>query len=139
MGLTTIAIKDLYARPSFFDKSLGELIKKYGSLDKLFAAKKKNASLNLGNLGEILYKYKNPDKLKEAICQDFDLNLKVGAFVFKGFLKENNYKLYNTFYRYNNNSKIDKNTGHQVRVDYATNAVGTYRQAMNNGTRLMKY
>ncbi|MBR1461390.1 hypothetical protein IJ596_07170, partial [bacterium] len=139
MGLTSIAIEDLYERPSTFDSNLGKLVKKYGSLNKLFAAKDKNPSMKLGNLGEILYKYRNPEQLKNGVCQDFDLNLKVGAFVFKGFLKEQGNNLYNTFYRYNNNAEIDENTGNEIRKDYADNAFDTYQKAMKYATKLMRY
>lgn len=83
MGLTSIAVKDLYVRPQIFDTKLKSLVKEYGSLSKVFAAKKSNPSLNLGNLGNILYQHGSWTSLNRAIKKDYDLNLKVGAYIFK--------------------------------------------------------
>lgn len=83
MGLASIAIKDMYARPQVFDNQLKTLIKEYGSLSRVFLEKQNNPSLDLGNFGELLYEYKTWTNLRNAIRKDYDLNLKIGAYYFK--------------------------------------------------------
>ena len=138
LGLTTIILEDLYLRPVFFDKNLKNSIKKYGSLNKLFEAKKNNPALKLGPLGEILYKYKDPESLKKATTNDFDLNLKVGAIAFKGFLNDANGNLHAAFKRYNANTSINENTGRMIQDEYADSTLASYNQAMKHSTLLIK-
>lgn len=83
MGLTSIAIKDMYVRPQVFDNQLKALIKEYRTLSQVFLAKQNNPSLDLGNFGELLYEYKTWTNLRSAIKKDYDLNLKIGAYYYK--------------------------------------------------------
>ena len=86
MQLTTISLKDMYQRPGVYDSQMKQLIKKYGSLEKVLAAKKKNPSMDIGNFGNILYKYGSVENLRTAMRKDPQLNLKLGAYLFKAKL-----------------------------------------------------
>lgn len=139
MGLTNIAIKDLYVRPQVFDTKLKSLIKEYGSLSKLFAAKKANPSIDLGNLGEILYRHGSWTNLRNAIRKDYDLNLKVGSYIYKYQLNRamanNKVSIANkekeAFKNYNGCSYIKQN--------YANSSVATLKAARAAASQDEKY
>lgn len=57
MQLTTISIKDMYQRPKIYDKSIRPILLKYGSPEMLVKAMRKDPELNL-KLGAVLYKAK---------------------------------------------------------------------------------
>lgn len=57
MQLTTISIKDMYLRPKIYDKSLRPILLKYGSPEMLVKAMRRDPELNL-KLGAVLYKAK---------------------------------------------------------------------------------
>ncbi len=88
MQLTTISIEDMYLRPQVYDKNLKPLMRKYGSLEKILEAKKKDPSIDLGAFGKILEKYKNPKALMKALRKDSALNIKMGAYLFKAKLAQ---------------------------------------------------
>ena len=138
MGITQIAVDDLFKRPGRVDKDFGKLVEKYGSINVLFKAKDKDPSINLGNLGNLLYRYKNPSKLYKSIRENFDLNLKVGAFILRGYINESKGNLRKAFYNYNGNTKINPETKRQYRQDYADFAMATYNSAMKCPVKLMK-
>lgn len=81
---------DMYARPEVYDKRLAQLIDEYKSLNKVFAAKKANPKLELGDFGEMLYKYKTSDALCKALKNDRELNLRCAAYSIRFHLKEAN-------------------------------------------------
>jgi len=116
-GLTSIATKDMYARPQVFDSKMSALMKIYGSLDKIFQAKHKDPTLDLGDFGQMLYKYKTPSNLYAAVQKDFDLNLRVGGYVFKYNLKRAGGDEKEAFKTYNNHPKY--------KVKYANDAMKT--------------
>ena len=138
MGLTNVAIKDLYARPKNYDKKLEELINKYGSLQKVFAAKKSNPILDLGNFGNILYQYENWTNLRNAVKKDYELNLKVGAYIYKYQLNKSltNKKIsiankeYEAFKNYNNS---------YFKNNYADSSVATLKDARTAASQDEKY
>jgi hypothetical protein len=138
MGITSIAVKDLYARPKIYDSQLKGLISKYGSLQKVFAAKKANPSINLGNLGEILYKHGSWTNLNSAIKKDYDLNLKIGAYIYKYQLDKamsNKHisiadKEYEAFKNYN---------GSYLKHGYASSSVATLKAARAAASQDEKY
>ena len=101
MQLTTISIKDMYLRPQIYDKQMKQLYKKYGSWEKIAAAKRKNPSLNLGNFGEMLYKYGNVNNLRAAMRKDPQLNLKLGAYLFKAKLNAAGGDIHKALVNYN--------------------------------------
>ena len=84
--ISSIVIKNLYEKPQAYDSRLKELISKYRTLSKVFEAKKQNSFLNLGKLGDLLYRYENWKKLNTAIRTDYELNLKIAAFLYKNEL-----------------------------------------------------
>lgn len=61
MQLTSISIKDMFLRPSIYDESLKPILKKYRTPENLIRAMRKDPELNI-KLGAILYKA----KLKQA-------------------------------------------------------------------------
>ena len=138
-GITSIVPKDMYQRPELYDSKLALLIKQHGSLAKVFAAKKANPTLNLGDFGEMLYKYKTPDNLNAAQKKDFDLNLKIGAYVYKYNLKKANGNENIAFQNYNTVNKPVKKNGKIVlkkdgtplkqKEAYANTAMATMRSA----------
>ena len=138
-GITSIVPKDMYQRPELYDSKLALLIKQHGSLAKVFAAKKANPTLNLGDFGEMLYKYKTPDNLNAALKKDFDLNLKIGAYVYKYNLKQANGNENIAFQNYNTVNKPVKKNGKIVlkkdgtplkqKEAYANTAMATMRSA----------
>ena len=136
MGLTSIAIKDLYERAKNDDDKLKSLIDKYKTLDKVFAQKRKNPKLDLGKLGEILYKYKNSSSLYSAIQRDFDLNLKVGAFIYKTHLKQSKGNLRKAFESYNRSA--DKKAYAQRALNALNKAKSGAKKGSTKGTRLDK-
>ncbi len=81
---------DMYARPELFDERLAQLIKKHGSLKNVFAEKRANPKLELGDLGEILYKYKTSDNLYKALKNDRELNLRCAAYTIRFHLRNAN-------------------------------------------------
>ena len=84
--ISSVVIKNLYTKPQSYDSKLRELVSKYRTLSRIFEAKKKNTTLDLGKLGNLLYKYENWKKLNSAIRTDYELNLKIGAFLYKNEL-----------------------------------------------------
>lgn len=88
MQLTTIVAQDMFLRPQVYDKNLKPLMRKYGSIEKILEAKKKDPSIDLGSFGKILEKYKNPKGLMSAIRKDSALNIKLGAYLFKAKLAQ---------------------------------------------------
>lgn len=100
MQVTSLPLKDMYQRPQFFDKNL----KKYGSWEKIVAAKKKDPSLDLGGFGEMLYKYGSPEKLLAAARKDPQLNLKVGSYLFRAYLNQAGGNLEKALQNYNGSS-----------------------------------
>lgn len=84
--ISSVVIKNLYEKPQAYDCKLKELISKYRTLSKVFEAKKTNNFLDLGKLGDLLYRYENWKKLNSAIRTDYELNLKIGAFLYKSEL-----------------------------------------------------
>ena len=138
-GITSIVPKDMYKRPGLYDSKLALLIKQHGSLAKVFAAKKANPTLNLGDFGEMLYKYKTPDNLNAALKKDFDLNLKIGAYVYKYNLKQANGNENIAFQNYNTVNRPVKKKGKivykkdgtplKLKEAYANTAMATMRNA----------
>ena len=138
-GITSIVPKDMYQRPELYDSKLALLIKQHGSLAKVFAAKKANPTLNLGDFGEMLYKYKTPDNLNAAQKKDFDLNLKIGAYVYKYNLKKANGNENIAFQNYNTVNRPVKKKGKivykkdgtplKLKEAYANTAMATMRSA----------
>lgn len=61
MQLTSISIKDMFLRPKVYDESLRPILAKYGCPENLIKAMRKDPELNI-KLGAILYKA----KLKQA-------------------------------------------------------------------------
>ncbi len=105
MQLTSISIKDMYQRPNVYDPQMKQLMKKYGSLEKIFAAKKKDPSLNLGNFGEMLYKYGDWEKLRNAMRKDSQLNITLGAYLFKAKLNAADGDVHKALVNYNGSSR----------------------------------
>ena len=138
-GITSIVPKDMYKRPELYDSKLALLIKQHGSLAKVFAAKKANPTLNLGDFGEILYKYKTSDNLYSALKKDFDLNLKIGAYVYKYNLKRANGNENIAFQNYNTVNRPVKKKGKivykkdgtplKLKEAYANTAMATMQKA----------
>lgn len=104
MQLTSISIKDMYQRPNIYDAKMKQLIKKYGSWQKVVAAKKRNPSLELGNFGNILYKYGNYENLRAAMRKDPQVNLKLGAYLFKAKLNDAGGDVHKALVNYNGSS-----------------------------------
>ncbi len=104
MQLTTISIKDMYLRPNIYDAKMKQLIKKYGSWQKVAAAKKKDPSLDLGNFGNLLYKYGSVENLRAAMRKDPQLNLKLGAYLFKAKLNAAGGDVHRALVNYNGSS-----------------------------------
>ncbi len=138
-GITSIVPKDMYKRPELYDSKLALLIKQHGSLAKVFAAKKANPTLNLGDFGEMLYKYKTSDNLYSALKKDFDLNLKIGAYVYKYNLKRANGNENIAFQNYNTVNRPVKKKGKivykkdgtplKLKEAYANTAMATMQKA----------
>ncbi len=138
-GITSIIPRDMYERPGLYDSKLALLIKQHGSLAKVFAAKKANPTLKLGDFGEMLYKYKTPDNLNAALKKDFDLNLKIGAYVYKYKLKQANGDENIAFQNYNTVNRPVKKGGKivykkdgtplKLKEAYANTAMATIRNA----------
>lgn len=138
-GITSIIPKDMYKRPEVYDSKLALLIKQHGSLAKVFAAKKANPTLNLGDFGEMLYKYKTSDNLYSALKKDFDLNLKIGAYVYKYNLKRANGNENIAFQNYNTVNRPVKKKGKivykkdgtplKLKEAYANTAMATMQKA----------
>lgn len=138
-GITSIVPKDMFKRPELYDSKLAIFIKQLGNLEKVFAAKKTNPTLNLGNFGEMLYKYKTADNLNAALKKDFDLNLKIGAYVYKYRLKQANGNENLAFQNYNTVNKPVKKKGKivykkdgtplKLKEAYANTAMATIRNA----------
>lgn len=84
-----------------YDDRIAALIKQYGSLKNVFNAKNNNPEINLGEFGEMLYEYGSASNLKEACKEDYDLNLKVGAYYYKLMLKLTHGNKRAAFNRYN--------------------------------------
>lgn len=138
MGLTSIAVKDLYARPKIFDNQLKNLINKYGSLSKVFDAKKSNPSLDLGNFGNILYQYGNWTNLRNAVKKDYDLNLKIGAYIYKYQL--NRAMANKNISIANKEHEAFKNyNGSYLKNSYASSSVATLKIARNTAAHDSKY
>lgn len=57
MQLTPISIKDMYERPDIYEPELRPILKKYGTAEKLFAALKKDPELNI-KVGAFLFRAK---------------------------------------------------------------------------------
>lgn len=122
-GITSIATKDMFARPQVFDSKMAALIKSYGSLNKVFEAKNADSTLNLGDFGEMLYKYKTSSNLYAAIQKDFDLNLRVGGYIFKYNLNKAGGNEKVAFRNYNGHPKY--------RSSYADKAMKTIQSVRN--------
>lgn len=138
MGLTSIAVKDLYARPQVFDTKLKSLIKEYGSLSKVFAAKKSNPGLNLGNLGNILYQHGSWTSLNSAIKKDYDLNLKVGSYIYKYQL--NRAMANKNISIANKEKEAFKNyNGSYLKNSYASSSIATLKSARAAAAHDEKY
>ncbi len=104
MQITSISLKDMYLRPQIYDKNMKQLIKKYGSWEKVVQAKKKDPSMQLGNFGELLYKYGNSDKLREAVRKDPQINITLGAYLFKAKLDQAGGNVQKALQNYNGSS-----------------------------------
>lgn len=104
MQITSISLKDMYLRPQIYDKNMKQLIKKYGSWEKVVQAKKKDPSMQLGNFGELLYKYGNADKLRDAARKDPQINIKLGAYLFKAKLDQAGGNVQKALQNYNGSS-----------------------------------
>lgn len=104
MQITSISLKDMYQRPQIYDKDMKQLIKKYGSWEKVVQAKKKDPSMPLGNFGELLYKYGNADKLRDAARKDPQINIKLGAYLFKAKLDQAGGNVQKALQNYNGSS-----------------------------------
>lgn len=115
MQLTTISIKDMYQRPNVYDAQMKQLMKKYGSWDKIAAAKKKNPSLDLGKFGNLLYQYGSVEKLRDAMRKDPQLNIKLGAYLFKQKLNAANGDVKKALVNYN---------GSSIKLAYAQSVMG---------------
>lgn len=120
MQITSIVTEDMFQRFQLYEPKTKVLIEKYGSLEKAFQAKKKNPSINLGDFGEMLYKYKTPEKLYAALQKDAGLNLKCGAYLMKFHLASNNGDLRKSLEDYNATS--DKHNYAKKVISYITNS-----------------
>lgn len=125
MQITSIVTEDMYQRTQLYEPKMKGLIEKYGSLEKVFQAKKKNSSINLGNFGEMLYKYKTPEKLYEALQKNTSLNLKCGAYLLKFKLSANNGDLKKALEDYN--ATVNKHNYSKAVLSYINNSKSILR------------
>ncbi len=80
MQVVPITVEDMYVRPGIYCPEMKKLIKKYKTLENVFAQKDNNPDMNLGNFGEMLYEYGNHKNLFNAVKTDTYTALKVGTY-----------------------------------------------------------
>lgn len=132
MQLTSITIEDMFSRPQAYDENIKPLIRKYGSLEKLFEAKRKDSSIELGTFGELLYKYGSVENCMDAIKKDAKTNLKFGAYCFKEKLKRAKGDLKKALELYNGHPTYKHDYANDVHNNIlASRAERTHGEIMN--------